>query len=410
MYNKGYRPISDKDESIYGYNPPAAKKTEYEDSNIYYTDTVGNEVTIKSQHIPALLRELREKKDKSWPFSSIFVYKSWSVPPVHISMKGLQKFEESLHTSPSTALMDYWLLRMGGHIRTLQGKNGANDSDAQYLSGLYDDLVKKLQNYEKEIGKLAINPSRHQNEERQKLVSKFQTEWQEAIQPAQQKYQQKDINNILKNVAAACSIIGLIWLFCKNLYRLTQGKGLGLFQFENAHSRKLEHLQKLYSDIEKATAKDAEKRENYFSHDIGDAQTTCAELMQITKQLENLPEPSDRKEKKEKAIIINAYNTVLKLFSDELVKIQKDIEAPDAEISLLEEQKDFMNEWQKTGYAQGLALKIGDQSPYSEDYQALFQKIIDISSVFAKEYEHVTSELERRQKPRSSSTSSESSF
>lgn len=407
---RSYTRIIDAEEKIYGYNPPSSKQAKYANSNITYHDIIGNQVTIKAAHIPGLLRETREKGANGWPFATIFQYKNRA-------MQGLKEFEKSLESSPTTALMDYWLLRLAGHIHTLQGKTApeslvqkvTTDPDASYLSSLYFDLTKKLQTFEKEMGKLANNPSRHQNEQRKKLVEEFQNDWQATIVPAQQKYKQRDINNILKNVAAACSIVGLVWLFCKNLYRLTQGKGLGLFQFENAHSRKLEHLQKLYTDVEKATAADAEKRENYFSRDIADAKKTYEELKQITDSLKILHTETSldslytKHEKRDVKQILDSYTSLLTMLSDDIKEFNPD--EPDAEISLLEDQKVFMEKWQTTGYAQGLAQKIGENSTYPDKFQTLFQKIIDISAGFATEIEHIQSELDSQKRPRGPSMS-----
>ena len=409
MYHKsGYQSISDSDEQIYGYNPPDPKNahSKYENASITYNDKKGNSaVNIKFKHIPGLLRELREKGEKGWVFSTIFANKGQPMP-------GLQQFEQSLQATPTTALMDYWLLRLGGHIQILQGKEGESSTnpDALYLNDLYDKLVKRLQNYEVEMGKLANHPTRHKNEERQKIVAQFQQEWREAIAPAQKKYQEKDVNNILKNVAAACTVVGLLWLFCKNLYRLSQGKGLGLFQFEAAHSRKLENLEKLYGEIEKATAKDAEAKENYFSHDLTDAQDTCAELMGLPAKLQGLLDQIklEKKEKKEITIIAEAYATLFRLFTQELAEIQSDPEAPDAEISLLEAQRDFMEHWQTTCYAQNLMGKMGEESPYPPEYQEVFQKMMDITTVFSRECNEIKDELESRQKRPSTPTHSDS--
>ncbi|MGV3740645.1 MAG: hypothetical protein ACO1N3_05095 [Gammaproteobacteria bacterium] len=396
---KGYTQIVDAEEKIFGYHAPADAKAKYENSNINYKDIVGNDVTIKAHHIPSLLRELREKGADGWKFATIFHRKG-------TDMQGLAEFEKSLQASPTTALMDYWLLRLGGHIQILQNKK---DSEANNLSNLYFDLVKKLQNFETEMGKLANNPSRHQNEQRKKLVEEFQNDWQATIEPAQKKYKEIDANNILKNLAAAFTIVGFIWLFCKNLYRLSQGKGLGLFQFENAHSRKLEHLQKLYADVEKATAADAAKRENYFSHDIEDAKKAHKELGQITADLQKLHTDTQidgvytKKERKDAKQILDAYTSLLTMLAGDIDDY--DPNEPDAEISLLEDQKDFMEKWQTAGYAQGLAQKIGEDSPYPESFQKLFQKIIDISNGFAAEIENTQSELDSRKRPRGPSMS-----
>lgn len=399
MYNKkGYRPITQTDEKIFGYNPPAAVQAKYKDSNITYKDIVGDEVTIKSQHIPELLREIREKGEEGWKFASLFKNKGRN-------MKGLAEFEKSLNASPTTALLDYWLLRLGGHIQTLQQ---AKDPEAAYLLDLHKDLATKLKKFEDEMGKLANNPTRHQNDQRQQLVDKFKQEWQAAIKPAQTKFKQTDINNILKNLAAACSVVGLLWLFCKNLYRLSHGKGLSLFQFETAHSRKMDHLQKL-SDVEKATATSAEKRENYFSHDIEDAKKTYEELLKINTRLEELHHETrldalyTEEEQEKLELLIDALASPLKIFAR---KLKMDTEQPDAELNLLQGQKAFMDQWITAGYAQGLAQKVGDESPYPEEMQNLFQKVMDISAEFSKEVEDLNSELERRKRPRSPSMSS----
>lgn len=387
-----YKQIADPDEIILGYNPPADKPARFEGSTIIYTATNGDETNIRAKNLPLLLRELRLKGAQGWHFASIFQNHGKS-------MQGLTAFEQSLQTSPTTALLDYWLLRLGGHIRSLESNNKENE-DAQYLAELYIKLSEKLTAYENKMGQLANHPSRHQNEERKQLVADFQNEWKELVHPAEEKYKKTDVKNILKNIAAACTVFGLIWLFCKNLYRLSQFKGPGLFQFEDAHSRKIEHLQKLYDDIAKATETDSTELQNFFTDDIEDAHKSCAIFLQAIGELQALHSGTktdaiyteDTQDALE--ITIDALMSPLNIFSRKLAKIDKD--APDAEITLKEIQLSFMQNWQKVASAQELSEKIGTDSAYPQACQELFGKIIKITEEFGKEIEQAQTERKRR--------------
>lgn len=399
-----YTRIADSDESIGGYNPPSDKQARYDirNSTVVYTDTSGTETNIRAKNLPLLLRELRLKGSQGWHFSSIFQHRGKP-------MQNLETFEKSLQSSPTTALLDYWLLRLGGHIRSLEDPK-KEDEDAKYLTDLYHKLTEKLTLYETEMGKLANHPSRHQNQQRQKLVSDFQREWEALVQPAAQKYKQTDVKNILKNVAAACTGFGLLWLFCKNIYRLSQRKGLGLFQFGEAHSRKVEHLQKLYDEIAKATEKDGTELQNFFTHDIEDARSSCTIFSQTIEALQTLhrTEKQDavytEEEQDTLEITLGALKTPLKIFTRKLENM--DPNSPDAEVTLGEIQLAFMKNWQKVVVDQDLSTKIGAGSPFPQACQELFGKIIKITEEFGKEIEQAQAARERR--PSSPSGSSNS--
>ena len=389
-----YTRIADSDESIGGYNPPSDKQARYDidSTTVVYSATNGDEINMRAKNLPLLLRDLRLQGSQGWHFSSIF--QNHGKP-----MQNLAAFEKSLQSSPTTALLDYWLLRLGGHIRSLEDLKKESE-DAKYLTELYNTLTEKLTNYETEMGKLANHPSRHQNQQRQKLVSDFQREWEALVQPAAQKYKQTDVKNILKNVAAACTGFGLLWLFCKNIYRLSQRKGLGLFQFGEAHSRKVEHLQKLYDEIAKATEKDGTELQNFFTHDIEDARSSCKIFSQTIEELQTLhrTEKTDavytEKEQDALEITLGAFETPLKIFTRKLENI--DPNSPDAEVTLGEIQLAFMKNWQKAVETQELSTKISDESPYPATCQKLFGRIIKINEEFGKEIEQAQATRDRR--------------
>ncbi|MBP6917520.1 MAG: hypothetical protein KBB94_01225 [Legionellaceae bacterium] len=401
-----YKRIPDSDESIGGYNPPSDKQAGYDEnsSKVVYTDTLGTETNILAKNLPFLLHELRMKGSQGWHFSSIFQHRGKP-------MQNLEAFENSLQSSPTTALLDYWLLRLGGHIRSLDAPKTENE-DAKYLTDLYHKLAEKLTLYETEMGKLANNPSRHQNQQRQNLVSDFQREWRELVQPAVQKYKQTDVKNILKNLAAACTGFGLLWLFCKNIYRLSQRKGLGLFQFGEAHSRKVEHLQKLYAEIARATEKDGTELQNFFTHDIEDARSSCGIFLQTLNELQALLESEKTDavytegEQDALELTLAAFKAPFNIFTRKLATI--DSNSPDAEVTLGDIQLAFMKNWQKVVVDQGLSTKIGTGSPFPQACQELFGKIIKITEEFGKEIEQAQAARERRpSSPSGSSNSSE---
>ncbi len=335
-----------QDSKLQKYKLPSLKKPvvfNSQNNNISYTAENGDIVTIKKERLAGFLREVREQGVEGWGFDGLFQ-----------KMSELTKFEAYLKTSPTTALIDYRLLRLGGHIRTLQGKQGAasTNADAATLSTLYKVLVAKLQEYELKIGELANKPSRHQNEQRKKLVEDFQSEWQQLVRPIANKYKGKiDTYNILLNVAVACTGFGLAWLFLKNIYRLSQRKGLGLFQFEQAHSRKVENVEKFYDDVIKATDADASELQNYFTDDLKDTDKSFNQLSDLIDNLQSLHAtlPTDetytKKEKKALGRTIEAFRSTLHTLQQDLQAYRRD---PDnADETLSEIQTDFMEAWQK---------------------------------------------------------------
>lgn len=388
-----YSKLVNDDQKIGGYMPPLDSATSFANGTITYTGINNDQIKVRSHNIAYLLRELREKKEEGWKFARIFK-----------KMKGLSDFEDSLYTSPTTALLDYRLLVLGGHIHSLRTSKAATSSELDYLTTVYNLLTAKLQTFETEMGKLGN--TRHQNTERQKLVREFQDEWEALVEPAVKKYQQRDAQNILKNVAAACTVVGLIWLFFKNLYRVTHGKGLGLFQFEDAHSRKHESMQKLYADVTKATAAQAEAVSTYFSTDIEDARQSLMILAQVLGELEAQfhQQPTDvslytEDEKDNLESTINAFTTALNQFSR---KLQKE----NAQDSLGESQRSFMSAWIKVVEQQELIDKSSDGSFYPEECKALFKRLITIGEEFKTELENM--DANRARKPSISSGSEDS--
>lgn len=404
---KDYKKVVGPNEIVAGYYTPSSKQARYEGTTVIYQAVnqagEGDETKILQKNMPLLLRELRLQGSEAWDFATIFQNKG-------TPMRGLEEFEASLQSSQTTALIDYWLLRLGGTIRNLPKSDA---KEAQYLSDLYDELVKKISLYEQEIGKLANNPSRHQNADRQKLVQKFQQEWKGLIEPAEQKYKQKDVKNILKNVAAAFTVLGLIWLFCKNLYRLTQRKELGLFQFGEANSRKLEHLQKLYDDLPKATATDAAELHNFFSGDINDAYKSCEEFSKLIGELQALHSTTNidgiytKQDKKALNLTINGFIGVLNSFQQELSEFNRN---PDPDDSLEEIQEDFMGHWREAAENHKLATHLGEESHYSPACQEKFERIIAIAEGFGKEIENMKSKREKSASSPGGSSTSGSSF
>lgn len=398
-----YKRVVSPSEIVAGYYPPTNNQARYEGTNIIYEDVKEDQVSIRQKYLPLLLRELRLQGSEAWNFAIIFQNKGKP-------MQGLKEFEASLQASPTTALIDYWLLRLGGVIQELPKSDA---QDAQYLTDLYDNLVKKMFIYEQEIGKLANNPSRHQNAERQKLAQQFQQECQGLIQPAEQKFKQKDVKNILKNLAAALTGFGLLWLFCKNLYRLTQRKELGLFQFAEANSRKLEHLQKLYDDLPKATAADAAELHNFFTSDINDAYQSLEEFLKLIAELQTLYNTTDirgtytNQDKKDLKLTINSFIGVLDSFQQELSAFQQN---PEQGESLAEIQEDFMGHWRSATKSHKLAKHFSEQSHYSPACQEKFRKIVAIAEEFGAEIETMQSKRARGPSSPGGSSTSGSDF
>lgn len=393
MYSKKtekYSKLTDTDNSVLGFQVPTdhslavLKQGDNRIKGIYYTDVNQEKKTIPAEQIAPLLREVRNSGNAAWGFAKLF------------QKQGLAEsdrilFETFVKESRTTAWMDYWLLRLGGHISVLQGKEGlaSQNEDAHYLSDIHLKLTKLLQDYEVKIGQLANNPSRHQNEQRQRLVTDFHKNWQSAIQPATEKYKQRDTHNILLNVGAACTGIGLIWLFAKNLYRLSQRKGLGLFQFEQAHSRKVETLTKLYEDVAKATEADAAKLDNYFSNDINDAYQSYEQFSKLVAELQRLfdtlkpDETYTRKERKALLSIVNALVGTLDGFQRDLSDYQS---GRTDGVTLSEIQVEFMEAWNKTVTFHELAdNQTILTSKFPIDCTTKFAEIVQISDQFRTE-------------------------
>lgn len=400
--NKGYERLPDESEvelteshkdkttssdiEILKAKLPSPKKAvvfKTKSNTISYTDIDSNISTLKTGDIVPFLREARLKGEAAWGFDALFQ-----------KMTGLSEFEQYIHKSPSTALIDYQLLRLGGHIRMLKGK-GKTD-DAQALSALYTVLVARLQDYEQAVGELSNSKSRHQNEARKRLVGKFQSDWQLLIQPIANKYKhQKDTYNILLNVATVVCTGGLAlgWLFLKNLWRLANRKGLGLFQFEQAHSRKVENVQKLYDDVIKATEADIAGLPNYFSDEVEDADDTAEVLLKsfaelsslhITMKIGDTYTEDDQDDLEE---TIENFTTALRLFIKALDKYKKE---PQNSKPLSDIQKTFMERWNNLVVSRKLeknsSIVTGN---YPIECAMKFAEIVEISQQFGKELEEL---------------------
>lgn len=407
--NNAYQPIKEDDEieltqqavspksQIFGYHLPNVKKPvifNNESTHISYTDIKGDTVTLRSNHIPGFLRELRQQGKSGWGFHVLF-----QKMPQH------QKFEDYLANSPSTALLDYRLLCLGDHILHLEKhpKTGStNAADAVELAGLYAKLVARLQRYEKDLGALSQKPSsRHQNAERKLLVETFQADWQNLIAPVANKYKQtKDTYNILLNVATVIGTagIGLIWLFIKNVVRLSQRKGLGLFQFEQAHSRKVENLQKFYEDVTKATQKDAKGLENYFADDLKITDESFNKLSDLIDKLGGLQQSMPiegvytKKEKKALDRMVEAFRSCLNTLQKDLQTYRRNPE--EADETLPDIQKDFMEAWNKAAKHHEVSMHTSIlTSKYPLACTQVITEIEQICQQFTKEVaemEHAT--------------------
>ncbi|HVT61969.1 MAG TPA: hypothetical protein VHD33_00570, partial [Legionellaceae bacterium] len=266
---KGYVSLAnDESETIEGYRKPTQVGV-YSKNCIIYFDDLNQETKITEKHLPTFLKALRASGDKAYPYLSLF-YKNGK------TMEGQEQFEIDLEKSP--ALMDYWLLR----LVDLTQRAG---TEKLYLTELYKKLDEKLNEFEQKINKLNINASRRQNKERELLVENFKKEWDTIIQPAIKKYEsQLDIRNILLNIAAAITIVGILWLSAKNIAYYAQGKNnkLGLFQFEQAHSKKIDHLKHLST----SALPQVPALSNYFTNDIADSKATHQELSELIQTLD----------------------------------------------------------------------------------------------------------------------------
>lgn len=397
MTNGKYTKIPDF--VIEGYKPPNVQPTKYEIEfdNIYYFDINNQVTTIKSKHLGPILRTLRGNHEAGAAFANLF-------EQGNETMENLDAFEKSLENKKTTVLLDYWLLRLEGRIHRLN-----NNKDAVYLTALYDELSEKLADYELKMGKLNTHPAVHQNEDRANLVTAMQAEWRSLLEPALNKYKdQWDTRNILLNLAACATGFGLIGLFCKNLYRLTQGKGLQLFQYERAHSMKIDKLQKLYDEVETATQNDVKVRTNYFTTNVEDTYATNAKLQMIVAKLEEAMSQDQKLLKSERTIdskTVGALRSMIASFKgivDQLATDLHECEDMTDTKALTLIHKDFMELWIATVGAQKL---YENSLKYPKNIQDLFGEVINFSEGFEKELHEL-----KQDKPKSDDDVSISNF
>lgn len=293
--DKGYKPVLnyDLDEvqstTMGSYQLPSGLGT-YTKRGIEYQDIEDNMITISPERIPDFLRTVcaAETPWTQGAFATLF-YDSNTKQ----SMSGIEDVEEKLKANP-IALMDYRLMLLGARAAQIQIAKVGSDRHAllcpesKELIKLYKSLRDEFKNFQEKIAQLEKSqaPSRHRSKTYAKYEKEFKFRMDQLVNPYLDKYKKDwDTRNIMLNVLAVASIVGLIRLIFKNAVSIYRGKHLGLFQFEAAYSKNIEAIEQLSSD--NLVTSFHVNVQNFFTQNKSDTLRTIQELQQILKTLDS---------------------------------------------------------------------------------------------------------------------------
>ena len=335
MNYKGYEKLSDGDDTTVDSHklPATFKFVTYNDrGDIEYT-AIGEfqPTTIKKNRIPDFLSELRKAKEP-------WVQMAWS--PLFEKMSGLDTFEASLSDNRYAA-MDYWLIKLAICAGNLQvSKVGSDQSktlcaDSDELLKLYATVAIEIDKYKSTMEEHDKHQgSRHYAKRKQEAIKMLNDGCSAAIEPILKKYKEnRDVRNICLNILAICSVIGLVGLFLKNVSRVYHGKKLGLFQFEQAHSKRIEPLEALSKTMEDtASSSQVQGGTSYFSGDPKDIEDSCKELSEYLADFKASIDEWQPSDKPSKMLVSNLNHIQSKL--DKILKPKQS-----------EGISDFLEEW-----------------------------------------------------------------
>ena len=378
-----YEPLATSDSKTFFPADKPAAEFDGEKSTISYTDPHNQLIVINSKDIAEFLKQRRDEGTDGWGYAAIFQnirkdkFNNLSIE----EMTHLAEFEASLNNTH--ALLDYWLLRLGGKINELnQSKFPTED-----LSHLYHALKIQLDNFESILGALT---TRHHNDEKEALTEDFKQNWQNSILPLVTKYQQHDWVNILKNLAFACTGVGLIVTIAYGAARTYRGDNF-LFQYEGAHSRKRASLQKL-NDVMKDYAPSAETADNFFSLKMDDAEKSLPIFQGAIEKLDAFLNSQETPNQYYDNLghALDTFKRASKNFSNYLGRLKNQREGfmgnwNDYEATKLKEyQINLMDEW--TTAVTTRVLKdnaFGEAVP--EELSIALQEIMDIYDIFKRQ-------------------------
>lgn len=293
--NKGYKPVLDYDldevqstTTMGAYQIPSGLGT-YTKHGIAYQDIEDNTITISPEKIPDFLHAVcaAETPWTQGSFAMLFYDSKYKQ-----SMSGLEDLEEKLQTNP-IALMDYRLMMLGARAAQIQIAQVGEDrhallcQESKDLIKLYKSLRDEFKNFQDKISQLEKNqvPSRYRSKTYAKYEKDFKASIDHVIKPYLEQYKKDwDTRNILLNVLAIASIVGLIGLIYKNVVGIYQGKHLGLFQFEAAYSKNREAIEPFSSDN---LVTSSTHFQNFFTQNKTDTFRTIQELKSVLMIFDN---------------------------------------------------------------------------------------------------------------------------
>lgn len=324
---------------IVTYPTPSALGS-YTKEGLEYRDIMGNVLLVPTEKIPEFLHHICAA-ELPWTqrlFSAIFY------SPNQTPMPGLDLFEQVLQNNPA-ALVDFKLIQLGARAAQIQIAQVGLDSyamlcdDSKALLVLYQQLSDDFKDFQNKVTRLP--ESRHRLKVFHKMEADFNARWEERMQPYIAKYKDDwDSYNVLLNLLAIASIVGIAGLICKNVVRLYQGKNLSLFQFDSARSKSLDLLEQLKpGDFPRPSI----ELQNFFTQNSDDAFHTVQELSQ---HVENLKQELVKfKSSGSKSELNELHRSLAKAVNDFATEIQS-LQGSAQEVDKREVAEAlFMNNW-----------------------------------------------------------------
>lgn len=355
----------------------------YSDDGLEYTDIMRNNILIRVEKLPDFLHNIRlaEAPWTQHAFASIF-YNAERQP-----MPGFDQFEQFLQKNPTAhANMAFIMLKARSaqiQIATVGSHpNALLCQDSQDLITLTHKLSDMFQDFQDRVNKIA--KMRYQNRDKlmKDLEKTFRADWEAALQPYIQKYQQDwDTQNLLLNLLAIASIAGLVGLICKNIARAYQGKSLSLFQFDAARSKSLEMLEQ-FKTI--GLPYPSQEAQNFFSENREDALQTIQELKKYVERLHHEIEQHEKpKTKKSYAPLHALHHWLAKAIEDFSIEIKKFQDTKDEVNQREVAEAIFINQWHES--LQALLIEA-QYTVYPEAVQAVVADLAYLAGQLNNEF------------------------
>lgn len=368
--------------AILGYNRPGAAVGIFTQEGIVYRDFKGTEITIPKDKIQAFFKELR---NQLLPTQAAFAHLFKSDKD---RLENHALFEENLKQLGLVTKIDYHMLLLAEQTYKVTQFKYLSEVNKKFVK-VHAQLLAVLNEFERNIADIAS--SRQSRQRQQEAISEYRTKMGEILSEVYAQYHNEvDGYNLVLNVVCMLTVLGLIGLLCKNVWRSGfDYEEWQLFQIVDVHSPQIAVLSELGS---MGLFNNADSAANYFTKDIKDTQLSIEELKQfIQKGLrENLNESKLHKIYQKLSGPLQVFESVIKKLAAQKQPIASEVKQ--FENSKIMAEQTFMQAWLKAlEKVEDLKFKEKDRFNISCDVERLMLR--EIRDQFAIELKTLKNDL-----------------